>query len=369
MDLDEDEIRSLQKQIEFNKTESETLRNLVEDARRLGDEAREQNEELRDAAQNIRDKLDEESYLRTSAWIEDTNADDHVVGIDGSFQTVGGQGGIWYVPYSIARVEFDSGPGSEPKSEGDRPIGIETVEESDTTAVQAKAARKMMVGETKAIRNWGAKGIDSILFIDGPIMDPPSYSGSDYVADRCDAVRVCFGHCRPVGCVKRSRDRFFIEHLRDEDLLTDIESKRFPSDQHLMLHVFSKCRERGDEGPLFSKPIEIDTDDSTVQSYRDEDVYISIMFFQAGLGKQVLRLDIPTASPPEQVDDFDEKVRRTVKNVDSWIYPGQEVPLPVELADQKCRIRKGCAEVLYDEIMSRSRTSNKYSQIITETIR
>src|SRR5207249_2447130 len=77
------------------------------------------------------------------------------------------------------------------------------------------AAEVMLVGETKALMDWGARARSSIVFIDGPIVDPPFHRTGldDYVSDRCDAIKKCMTGNLLVGCVKRSRDRFHAEFL------------------------------------------------------------------------------------------------------------------------------------------------------------
>ena len=66
----------------------------------------------------------------------------------------------------------------------------------------------------------------------------------------------------------------------------------------------------------------------------------------------VLRLDIPLLDPLENNSKADEIVLQAVKATDTWTYPGQEYPLPIILAHEKCNIREGCAQVLYEEIIT-----------------
>ena len=83
----------------------------------------------------------------------------------------------------------------------------------------------------------------------------------------------------------------------------------------------------------------------------------------------VLRLDIPLLNPPEDNSKTDETVLQAVKATNIWTYPGQDYPLPVILAHEKCNIREGCAQVLYEEIITKSRTVDPYNQLILTQLR
>lgn len=54
-----------------------------------------------------------------------------------------------------------------------------------------------------------------------------------------------------------------------------------------------------------------------------------------------------------------EKIAATAAKASSdWQYPHQYIPLPVELAHEKCKIREGAAETIYDEILTKSRSGS-----------
>jgi hypothetical protein len=81
-------------------------------------------------------------------------------------------------------------------------------------------------------------------------------------------------------------------------------------------------------------------------------------------------LDIPLLnSPNSNPEKTNEIVLQVIKAVDSWTYPGQDYPLPIILAHDKCNIRKGCAEILYEEIITRSRSADPITQLILTQLR
>ena len=153
-----------------------------------------------------------------------------------------------------------------------------------------------------------------------------------------------------------------------ESLQSDNESVlwRFPSDQHLLLYSFLSLRESGlSNGPLYTSPIDI-SDNGIHSSYRKKGVGMSCSFVQATPTSRILRLDVPYLID-EGADE--ERTIQAVKEVLGWILPGLELPLPIHLADEKCRIREGCAEVLFDEILTRSMSTDRFSQLASLSMR
>jgi hypothetical protein len=295
------------------------------------------------------------------------------VGIDGSFKLTGGAGGKWYAPISVARIIFEEGFGSQPRVDIFW-AGIEEIEESEDYEPNRVASLMMLSGETKAILNWGTLNKGAYVFIDGPIVDPPviGYGGKEYIKDRCEGIRICIENSIAIGCVKRSRDKFYIEYLKnlfsqrpEKDYLS-----QFPSDQHLMAYIFANIRSRGYYGPLFTKWIDVSSSNRVYKLYRKEGIYVTCLFFQKEIRSPILRLDIPFLEPPtENIVKLEKEIVHIVKAVSDWTYPGQDYPLPVFLAHNKCNIREGCAEILYEEIMTRSRASDPRNQTILTWVR
>ena len=70
----------------------------------------------------------------------------------------------------------------------------EKIKEQEYFGVTGEAITRMMIAETKAILNWAEKhdpNCPSIVFIDGPIVDPPQLVRKEYVNYRCRALQKC----------------------------------------------------------------------------------------------------------------------------------------------------------------------------------
>ncbi|MEM2129041.1 MAG: DNA double-strand break repair nuclease NurA [Candidatus Bathyarchaeia archaeon] len=348
-------------------TEPETLVKLVEDAQTKGEKAQKDMNRLKKLSSGLTDFFEKEKLLLKEDVFESVELGyESTVGIDGSFQLVGGIGGKWYAPVSVARVIFPGGPESKPKVDIFW-AGIEEIQEGDFKPEQ-DASVMMLTGESKAILNWGVSDNKAIVFIDGPIVDPPWCSDSSYIKFRCNALKKCLQKSLVIGCVKRSRDRFYIKNLIDSKKEKQKTLDNFPSDQHLMAYVFANMRYRGYHGPIFAKWIDI-SDAKVNKLYKQNGVYIFCFFFQKSASSQVLRLDIPFSKGPEITAIIDAKIIEAAKAVNDWTYPGQDYPVPVFLAHEKCNIREGCAEVLYDEIMTRSKSTDPLNQTISLQLR
>jgi hypothetical protein len=88
----------------------------------------------------------------------------------------------WYTPLSVARIIFENGFGTQPIVDIFW-AGIEEIEEAEEWYPNKVASVMMLSGETKAILNWGTSNKEAYVFIDGPIVDPPtiSYGGKEYI--------------------------------------------------------------------------------------------------------------------------------------------------------------------------------------------
>ncbi len=368
--LDYQEILDLKKKMDFNLTEHETLVKLVQEASNKGEKAQADMERFRHNAKKIASRLKEgEDWFREEILRTVTVPLKSSVGIDGGFQTVGGVGGIWYAPISVVRVVFENSIDSQPRVDifwaGIEEIAEGTGDRNPNTI----AAEIMLVGETKALMDWGARNRQAIVFIDGPIVDPPFHRRDldDYVNDRCDAIRKCLSHNLLLGCVKRSRDRFFAEYL--DDKLSEPTLKQYPSDQHLIAYLFGNLRSGGLEGPIFSRWMNLSRK-PVYSNYHARGVYVWSFFFQKSKSSSILRVDVPVQDDFDELGDpLKERMFQAAKCVSDWTYPGQGYPIPVFLADSKCKIRDGCAEVLYEEILTRGTSVDPMNQIILTQLR
>jgi len=369
VDLNHEDIYERLKKYEFNKTEPETLRELVKSALKKGDIVKTRMRKFKRLIDNVKTSFERENLIH-EVYISNDEISEYnsgcAIGIDGSFQCVGGVAGIWYVPTSCAIIIFEEGIKSQPVAYVT--AGIEDINENEHHNVQGEASIRMLDVETRAINECASK-LDrnkrNVIFIDGPIADPPFFSESKYVKRRCDAILRCIEkNALVIGCVKRPFGKPYISYVNNNILKDETERERlnqFISDVHLVNYIFTKSYFEGKKGVLMTTPAEISNEDEVHQSYLKNGVRIFSVFMQKDPVSRPIRLDIP------QKIDFSESkplVEEAVKTVIAWSYPGYNVPLPVILAHNKCTIRKGCAEVLYEEIITRAASPDPFDSII-----
>jgi hypothetical protein len=371
--LNEIELQDALRRIQFNKTEAETLIRLVQDAASKGQKVQLENQRISRICSSILEKMIDESLILKSDSLAERKSEEIAVGIDGSFFPIGGMGGLWYVPMSVARVLFEKGPDSQPKVDVYDSRIEEIQETGDTFDINLESAVRMMLGENKALLDWGARRTKSAVFIDGPIVDPPSYQNRQFVDLRVSSVKTALETCLVLGCVKKNRDRFMRDHLVAKGVIKAEWREIFPSDQHLFLYLFTKMREQGELGPLFTGPVVLSdacTRWRAYEMYRKAGLEVVAMFFQNEPTTEVLRIDLAIECEDANSHiDLKQKSLDAISNVVSWSYPSLGTPLPVQLAHEKCQVRQGCAETLFDEIMSHGKASDRFGQIISILVR
>ncbi|MCD6357362.1 MAG: DNA double-strand break repair nuclease NurA [Thermoproteales archaeon] len=367
-----EELREVLKKIEFHKTEPEVLTKLIDRSIEKGNNAQQELNELKKVGKYVLRTLEKKEFILKNSNINENNIIKTVVGIDGSFQLAGGVGGKWYLFLSAARIVFRNNINPEtPEIWAD----IEEVDESENPNLKLVAEIKMLLAESKFLLNWGDSKVNSLVFVDGPVVDPPFHFENEdkYIADRVEAIENCLRNdSLVVGCVKRVRDKFFIEYIRDKLNIPEIE--RFPTDQHLMLILFTLIRKKYPySGSLYTKWISWDDISLALSStpypkYKKRGIFLISFFYERDIMSKLLRVDVPLLfSPSENPKIVDDIVSKVINTLDYWTYPGQD-PLPVLLAHEKCNIRKGTAEVLYEEVLTRS-SGDTFDQIIMSRIR
>ena len=366
-------LEEIYKRYEFNRTEPETLAGLIESVLKKSDEIKNNFELYRELTETMHGVLTRENILKKLELSPNDESYKEIcsLGIDGSFQCVGGLGGIWYVPISCSRVLFEDGLGSHPKI--DVAADIHDINEIEFPNVEKEASFRMLVGETKAANEWLSKGSlseENVIFIDGPVVDPPWYSSEkryvEYIKDRCEVIKRCVeNNVLLLGCVKRVMGRYLIKHIRDSLAKDDYEKervKRFISDAHLVSYVFTKLSIDSPTSVFYTSPINVSHTDENHEAYLKEGVEVYTVFMQRDFSCRPIRLDIPVL--PDNTADIAEKAIKTVKLSALWTYPGHDMPLPVVIAHYKCNIRRGCAEVLYDEMITRTTSPKMFDNIV-----
>lgn len=371
-------LEEIYKHYEFNKTEPETLSGLIKSVIKKSDEIKSNFELYRELTEALYDILVREEILHTLKLSDKDRVykEKSSIGIDGSFQCVGGLGGIWYVPISCSRVSFKHLLDKNPNV--DVTADIHDINEIEYPNVEKEASFRMLVGETKAINDLLSEGVlkkESVIFIDGPLVDPPWFSEdkryTEYIEDRSNVIKRCIrNNVILIGCVKRIMGRYLINYIRNNLAKTDFEKdkvKKFISDAHLISYIFTKLSLEYPEHILYTSPINVSKTDETHEAYLKHGVEIYTTFIQKDFSSRPVRLDIPVLS--ENETNIQELTVKAVKISVLWTFPGQNWPLPVMMAHYKCNIRKGCAEVLYDEMITRTTSPKKFDNIVRLKLR
>lgn len=346
-----DALKWAHRKAEFHATEHETLIGLVRDAISKGNRVRENMRIMRNISKKVLEFARDIDIFYYPKPIEDWER--IVVGIDGSFQVIGGTGGLWYAPISVAQIVMNQENLRMPLVTIQ--THIEEIDENKTPNIFGAAEEKMLEKETEMIMSWGCENIPSLIMIDGPIVDPPRGGSAKYIQKRAKTILQAMIESSLVGCVKKPRDRFLIEYLVSEGVEERL-LKKFSGDQFLIVYLFHLLRSEGIKGPLCTKCIS-PPKSKAVSKYEENGVEFSCQFFQLDSLSRPIRLDLAGIQSEKRAED-------TVSNIVFWTYPRHHIPLPVMLAHEKCRIRRGCAEVLFDEIMARKRSSSTFDATI-----
>ncbi len=362
-------IYEILREYEFNKTEPETLVGLVEKALERSKEARNSTETYLRKSITLFESLNENNILCHIPFDPEIQnfANYEATGVDGSNQVVGGIGGRWYIPISCATVNFPSGLTSKPNVTV--AANIESLDEREPEAVTSQAEYIMLAIETTAMKRCALdKKSDSeaIMFLDGPIIDPPFEASGEIVEKRCEAIKLCLTkNIFVLGIVKRVIGNMFIDHfsnfesLPEKQLLQDMYS-----DFNVACHVFTHLAEKKGEGIMHTKPfnmIEL-TFNAASSAYRDAGIDVYTMLFQNGALSKPIRVDIPVISGAHP--NLEEIAKKTSKIIRAWSPPNASLPVPILIAHDKCNVRKGCAEVLYNEIINKSTGDTALTNLI-----
>jgi len=366
-------LEEIYRRYEFNKTEPETLVGLIESVIKKSDIIKSNYKRYREITETIYEIMEREKFLHQVEISQLAKEGRNIrgIGIDGSFQCVGGVGGIWYIPISCSRIQFSEGLGSNPVVSV--AADIHDVNQLEFLNVEKEAEFRMLVGETKAIKE-AALQIDAskkaIIFIDGPVVDPP-WIGVEkrhrtYVKDRCEAIKMCLNrNALVVGCVKRIMGSYLINHIANNLAKSDVEkerAKQFISDAHLITYVFTKFSLKVKNGVFHTSPINISESDPANRLYHKEAINIHSVFMQKDVASRPIRLDIPSVT--EEPKNLESMINDAVEITALWSYPGHDIPLPIVLAHEKCNVRRGCAEVLYNEMITRTTTHDIFDNIV-----
>jgi hypothetical protein len=238
------------------------------------------------------------------------------------------------------------------------------LEESNITPDEAlrKAREEMYRCEVSAIARV-ASSINSLLresnerkvlvMIDGPIIDPPNIKlYSKYIKERVNAILACKeSRALVIGCVKNMEGYHFLNFLRNHQELSKLATiaQGFGPDPQLVPFIFSGIRSMG--LTLETIPIERYEPQELITEYKKYGLknFYRLYLTSGGRGN-LMCVEYFTLEGEDAV-----KVGREVcQAVRAWTVPGHNVPLPVLAAHRRCNIKRGSAEFLYRELLTRA---------------
>jgi len=361
-----EELKRLVRKIEFNKTEPELLVELIQKAKAAGEEERTRLKRITKKSQELFKLLKQNGLLCPIDVSENTLKtlrNVPVGSVDGSFQVTGGRSGLWYVIIGVSQVLAEHGFTVHPKVLVDGIVEpIEAIDEADA---KREAEKLMMLAEIKAMLRTVEPLKESniaYLFIDGPIIDPPWFSDKKYIEKRVNALKFCMeNNIIVIGFVKRILGRKFINFLKnilEESVLDD-----YINDFDLLTSVLFNAVKEENGIPVYTKPTEYDEKLSkTYNLYKEKELLIYYSYYKPHVRGGVYCVELASSTEIDEENLLSEyqKIMSLIRGV--WTLPGLMQPLPIMIAHTKCNVRKGAADTLYYEIMTRA-----FSEGITQS--
>ncbi len=375
---------------DFAKTEPEILQGLI---RRAEEESEEYNRfmrEIKEAGIRIADFLYRTGFLERIEIpysIDRVLARKHYVGIDGSFYVTGGKGKRYYIMMTAVIIELPKGIDTSPNELIKRYPGIDIRVYDDVSGgkeVFEVAEDLMMQLETRAIEVKVDEydGSEQYVFIDGPVIDPPRLP-SKYIIDREDLKYIDYRAKVFRKAYEKGLSIYgYVKSARTDNLLKkkilDLASRnlsgkeyqeiedaldKFASDQELafitLFTILSITERRYNNKYVIyaTKPVDIEDtvidENEIYKEYKSRGLTVYYTYAISRYMNKVYRLEVmvPNNTSPEEVRN---KLIHGIKLVSAITLPGHKHPLPIILAHEKCRIRRGAAEIIYEEILART---------------
>ena len=293
----------------------------------------------------------------------------YTVGIDGSNQPRPTPDGYMLYFFSAVRINFEPG-NIDPKIyyAGHTRRIRSTVEES-----AGKQAELFMTGmETKELRqvtsekqpNEDGKYTDSLVFMDGPIIEPPFDNDSTNIKERSRALKLAIEkNIIPIGIIKRVYSQFFIDRYAGLFNVAAEQNcfKALNHDKNFAIYVLTKFLENSENigytQPFkFSDIADMDKYIKPVKQYYAEGIDVLTFLMSNGFSGNPIRVDV--AIPADKPFDVDVFTKQIVTYIAQWSAPGRHVPIPVTLAHDQCNIRQGTANILYSDYITGSKTGD-----------
>lgn len=374
----EQKIRRELKRIEFNKLESSALIDFVNqsssESKRMKKLSARYHHHASEALKLLRSKnlihkisLEEENLEKFYNSFCDA--------VDGSNQPYQRPDGGWIYFSSVARIRYPAGYDSD--VEVNLAPNIQSVDKNYDKEAAQEAEDLMMSMETKALTlSITSRQKDGgVLFLDGPVIDPPNKAEDYYLKDRTYGIKKAFDrNITVIGIVKRIEGSFCLSTYGTQ--FSRDEKKHFEelmSDKNFVIHILTNHLDDDKSSVAFTEPIVMAEKAGNMESkdkvrskiaekYHEKGVDIITILMCNGYYTNPIRVEVavPDASNVNKKD----VVIEAIKYIVSWAAPGRHLPIPVILAHEKCNIGQGAAEILYSEFISGSKSDNEEENII-----
>lgn len=371
----EDMLDSLKKakerirRIEYNLTEPQLLRSLIDKAKNLGEVERDRIEDMMRRIEKLAGRVSGLDILMSTSIADLEDLRTIPIGaVDGSYQLVGGVTSTWYIMLGASYVLIPDGFGGGINYN----VISDIITESgrvDVSSIRREAILHMMLLEAKSLRICGGKLADKgrgVIFLDGPIMDPPLWGDKGYVSDRAKSIIDILKYgLNVVGIAKTVGGRIFINQIRS--LLDPKYLDGFNFDSELLSPLLTHVILKSGGQIAFTKPYEYPTIPESEEerkicdvykTYRDEGIYVYYSYFKCLSRGSVYRVDLASLNELS-LSELKSEYENLAKLIRLWTLPGFRIPLPVIIAHDKCRVRRGAAETLYYEIITRGLTQTR----------
>lgn len=364
--ITEADAKEVLKKIDLERTEPRILIKMIEQARDLGQNVMSNLEGLGSIIEDIIECLVRDGILKTtkrknrsvSELLETPSA-----GVDGSYVRANEIGGTYYFPISAVIVLFKNARDMKPQVIFSRQTGIFQFSNWNESAALLEAELKDLTLETDMFAEAIASNPKYIL-LDGPIVDPPNrYDMKEYkelVKQRKVLLeKVLKEEKIIVGVTKQVRSRYFVKMIQD---LKDLKKYK---------RIIGRCRDRELLSFIFTKLLYDDPDvvpyilpvEPTYPAYEEDyknELKILTTFTQARVDTSPVRLEY---LPPE------EKMAETLAVLVAKLTPsGREFPIQIEIAHEKCHLRLGLGESVFEEISSHT-PKDEISMIVESKLR
>jgi len=359
------QLREKIRRLEYDKLSHEVLLKFIEESSEKGIEFRKELENAKSETlkflNKIKDTIIKHTKLDSPEKLEDLPS----AGVDGSNQVVGGKFGKFYIMLAAGISKFLDGPSKNCEIEFSD-VKIVSYYDPTGSRVYSVAEDLMLELETKAIYHFVNKDAPrdqtSYLILDGPIIDPPRYpvgytkSHNDYISYRAKAILSGINRDPPVivlGYNKRVMGFLFKKHIESK---VGESMKTTYSDFDVLSIIFLELLSK-DRSIYYTKPIK-NTEVDVAREYEKNGLTVYSSFSMFSPRSPVFRVDIATDETFSE-QDISKLMNDAMLFLRASTLPGMKYPIQITTIHEKVSIRRGAAEVIYNEILTKAASTGE----------